>query len=197
MRWIIKNKIIIGSFILLSVFFSGLLSLPSYATDNVEFSCPNISVYCYICGPSNYGISDLPTCSDFSDFNYLYLDFSNSPISPDNAYISNYDFGINSLFPSRFNSATFNINYDYSSFTSLYFTSTNYPFSFTYSVILSVYPLNSSCPEPEICPVLPDNPYDPKFDEIIRAIYTCGAICLVLYFFYCIYRLIIKNTGGQ
>lgn len=52
-----------------------------------------------------------------------------------------------------------------------------------------------SCPEPEPCPVVPDHPYDDKFDNIEKAIYVCGAILIMLYFFYCIYRMIIKGSG--
>lgn len=38
--------------------------------------------------------------------------------------------------------------------------------------------------------------YSEQFDGVIKAIYTCGAVLLVIYFFYCIYRLFIKTTGG-
>ena len=37
--------------------------------------------------------------------------------------------------------------------------------------------------------------YHDDLVNIQNAIITCGAILLVLYFFYCIYRLIIKNSG--
>lgn len=33
--------------------------------------------------------------------------------------------------------------------------------------------------------------------NIYHAIVMCGGVVMVLYFFYCIYRLIIKNTGGM
>lgn len=38
--------------------------------------------------------------------------------------------------------------------------------------------------------------YHQDLINIVHAIYVCGAILLVLYFFYCIYRMIIKTTGG-
>ena len=47
------------------------------------------------------------------------------------------------------------------------------------------------------CPAGGECNYDDKFDGVITAIYTCGAVLLVLYFFYCIYRLIIITTGGR
>lgn len=33
--------------------------------------------------------------------------------------------------------------------------------------------------------------------NIYHAIIMCAGVCLVLYFFYCIYRMIIKSTGGN
>lgn len=58
--------------------------------------------------------------------------------------------------------------------------------------------LPSNCPiceECQQCPAIPDNPYDDKLDNIVKAIYVCAATILVIYFFYCIYRMIIK--GGK
>lgn len=39
--------------------------------------------------------------------------------------------------------------------------------------------------------------YHEDLVNIYHAIMICGAIILVLYFFYCIYRVIIKSTGGK
>lgn len=39
--------------------------------------------------------------------------------------------------------------------------------------------------------------YHEDLVNIYHAILICGAIILVLYFFYCIYRIIIKSTGGK
>lgn len=39
--------------------------------------------------------------------------------------------------------------------------------------------------------------YHDDLVNIYNAIMTCGAVILVLYFFYCIYRMIIKTTGGR
>lgn len=72
----------------------------------------------------------------------------------------------------------------------------------TWTVVVSTEPPGSEpdcpvCEECQECPAIPENPYDDKFDKIIVAIYTCGAILLVIYFFYCIYRMIIKSTGSN
>lgn len=71
--------------------------------------------------------------------------------------------------------------------------SSNYSGSISLTISDSYF--DSSCPPVEPCPVIPENPYDTKLDNITMAIYTCAAIFLVLYFFYCIYRMIIKNSG--
>lgn len=45
----------------------------------------------------------------------------------------------------------------------------------------------------------PETVYGDYHDDLLsikHSIYVCGAIVLVLYFFYCIYRMIIKSTGG-
>lgn len=56
---------------------------------------------------------------------------------------------------------------------------------------------SSSCPECQVCPTIPDNPYDQKLDNITKAIYVCGAILIMLYFFFCIYKIIVKDGGSR
>lgn len=41
-----------------------------------------------------------------------------------------------------------------------------------------------------------DCDYHDDLVKIYQGIMTCGGVLLVLYFFYCIYRMIIKSTGG-
>lgn len=58
----------------------------------------------------------------------------------------------------------------------------------------------SSCPECEVCqtcPEIPENPYDNKLDDIKKAIYCCGAVLIMLYFFFCIYKIIVKDGGSR
>lgn len=72
--------------------------------------------------------------------------------------------------------------------------------SFTFSdFVLTISDVGSgSEPEPcPVCPVIPDNPYDNKFDAITKAIYTCGAVLIMLYFFFCIYKIIVKDGGSR
>lgn len=59
---------------------------------------------------------------------------------------------------------------------------------------------SGDCPVCEVCqecPVIPDNPYDQKLDNITKAIYVCGAILIMLYFFFCIYKIIVKDGGSR
>lgn len=189
MRWIIKNKIIIGSFILLSVFFSGLLSLPSYAINDISIT--------YNSGSNYSDWQDIfPNCSVDCLNDYSFLKITGATFIPGLRFRFDGSSVLNQGILNNFRGYEFimSLPFDGHSNNLLQFYSSG---SFISDVTFTLLTSINSCPEPEICPVLPDNPYDPKFDEIIRAIYTCGAICLVLYFFYCIYRLIIKNTGGQ
>lgn len=39
--------------------------------------------------------------------------------------------------------------------------------------------------------------YHDDLVNIYHAILVCAGVCLVLYFFYCIYRMIIKSSGGH
>lgn len=48
----------------------------------------------------------------------------------------------------------------------------------------------------DVPPTIEQGDYHDDLISIQQAIYVCGAILLVLYFFYCIYRMIIKTTGG-
>lgn len=72
-------------------------------------------------------------------------------------------------------------------------TSSSYSVSYSLSLIISEFS-NSSSSEPcPTCPEVPDNPYDPKFDEIKQAILIIPATALVIYFFFCIYRMLLKG----
>lgn len=59
-------------------------------------------------------------------------------------------------------------------------------------ILTDSYP-SASCPACPTCPEIPENPYDPKFDEIKQAILIIPATALVIYFFFCIYRMLLKG----
>lgn len=204
MKWI-SNKIIIGSGIFFSVFFSVFLSSSSYAISDVVYTIDstNYTQDQVFCGGST-GIN----CSDYS---YFVVELSNSPAS--NASI-NFSFYSNttvsiSAYPSpvtsvwSFNSWSTEPKYQY-----LQNSGSGSRFCFNNGLVVTITLTDTSptapcpepeepepCPECEVCPVIPDNPYDDKFDAIVRAIYVGCATLLVLYFFYCIYRIIIRNSG--
>lgn len=48
----------------------------------------------------------------------------------------------------------------------------------------------------DVPPSVVSGDYHEDLISIKSGIYTCAAVLLVLYFFYCIYRLIIRTTGG-
>lgn len=53
------------------------------------------------------------------------------------------------------------------------------------------------CPDPVPCPPIPENPYDQKLEDIKRAIIIVGAVPLVIYFFVCVYKIIVKDGGSR
>lgn len=69
--------------------------------------------------------------------------------------------------------------------------------TFSSSVTFTLTESYSSCPPIEPCPEIPESPYHNDLIDIKHSIYVCAGVLLVLYFFYCIYRMIIKTTGGQ
>lgn len=201
MKWI-SNKIIIGSGIFLSVFFSVFLFSSSYAISDVVYTIDetNYTSTFSFCGGST-GIN----CSDYQ---YLIIDSTSlSNTTQFNFSIRNgllitpYDYTQVIL---KITSDVYEPKWRYdrnnSSSVASSFTSSHLVFTVTLTDSLPSAPCPEPeepepCPECEVCPVIPDNPYDDKFDAIVRAIYVGCATLLVLYFFYCIYRIIIRNSG--
>lgn len=185
------KKVIIGFGIFLPVLLSVLFVSPSYAVSDITVTHSSVSTW--------QDIFSNCTGNCLNDYSYLI-------ITPESTVYSSYY----TRFYLRFDGSTLNtwtvsisgssiivqLPFDGHSYNLLEFrdNSTFYtPLTFTLTDHLG-----ESCPEPEEpepCPVIPENPYDNKLDNITMAIYTCGGILLVLYFFYCIYRIIIKNSG--
>lgn len=70
-----------------------------------------------------------------------------------------------------------------------------------FSITISDVPFDSGssddCPVCPDVPDIPENSYDNKFDEVTKAIYVCGAVLIMLYFFFCIYKIIVKDGGSR
>ena len=189
------RKIIIGSGIFLPVLLSVLFVSPSYAVSDYTytFDFNSLPSWPALCG-DNSGL----ICSDYS---YIYVHSSSiSCTNKAGVVFSGLVATYNSYVPVCYDSL-FRIDSSlFTSSSSIYLTggksgTATGSFDVTFS---ENNPFSDSCPEPEEpepCPVVPENPYDDKFDNITRAIYVCGAILIMLYFFYCIYRMIIKNSG--
>ena len=190
---------LLSVFLFFSFFISCFLaSSPSYAISDIVYTIDstNSSSGFVFCGGSSGR-----NCSDYS-FMYIYSSTDFSSISSHD-YItfrvqsggSWKDVNISPIFiPILFT--------DLSNFTYIGLSANPLQFSLLSgsSIVFTFSSSNptSSCPEPEEpepCPVIPENPYDDKFDQVIQAIYVCAGVMLVLYFFYCIYRLIIRNSG--
>lgn len=99
-------------------------------------------------------------------------------------YVKFIILGLEDFNPNGTSKIGFNQNYTFS-----------YDFTFTLSdSICPACPDPEPAPDPPDCPEVPDNPYDDKLDNITQAIYVATATLLVIYFFYCIYRMIIKGV---
>lgn len=51
-----------------------------------------------------------------------------------------------------------------------------------------------SCPECQVCPVVPEYPYEDDLTNIKNAVLLVGAVPIVIYFFYAIYKMIIGGV---
>ena len=160
---------------------------------------------------------NLTSCSDFDNTQVNYVRFDS--VIPSTSW-SNIPWCISSYYMSRCQDRTVSLNFDktstilpttfsYSngsySYTPYFYlhvyqgytapTTTSITIGMTFSTDISDFASASEpCP---VCPVVPDNPYDNKLDNITKAIYVCGASLLVIYFFFCIYKIVVKDGGSR
>lgn len=201
-------------FVLLGVFFGSFIinQNDTYAVDDVSYtfdSSSSTTALCYAASP----------CSDYS---YIIITYTGSSITTDRLSLSFYT-GPSSYtqfyFPA-FTSVLFFPGSSYvqaraypglstissdSSFTVT--LSENNPFSSGSTPSGSIeltengtYDVSQyaeavvNVPETD-CPPVAGGNYHEDLVAINNSILICAAVCLVIYFFYCIYRMIIKNSG--
>lgn len=186
----LKFRMFFGLFVFLSFFFL-LFSSSVSAISDVDYTLD--SNFQTVCSNND---SNLPNCSD-----YNIISVSNNGVN-DNSVTRTIRLNLSS------NCSTFSrtSQIQFYSFNSLQFvdtsscaiqaqvTSSDFP-TVSYTLTLTNPPDEQDCPvceECQECPVIPDNPYDDKLDQLIVAIYVVSGTLLVIYFFYCIYRIIIK-----
>lgn len=192
-----------------SILFSSFFSSSTFALSDLSFSDCSVSPYCSLqLSPNRY---------DLYQTGYHYLLITSSSPSPVTSYTSSinfnlcasvdscttsYNFSIPAYFSSAFlalpegfyNRISVNRN---SSFTFV-FTDSN-PFSSSSGSITLTQ--NGTFDVSSYAQAVVDVPpvYGDYHDDLIsinNSILICGAVLLVLYFFYTIYRMIIKSTGG-
>ena len=165
-----RKNLIIGFGIFLPVLLSVLFVSPSYAVSDV-------SVTYNFTDTITSGQAIFPTCDStcISQYSYLIATLDNAggrynnpsyiEIYLNNYYVMHFSFSrsttdIQSLFIGSTPSLTFVNNTPFVFITN---SSMNpVPTSITFTLTESL----GSCPEPEPCPVVPDNPYDEKLDNI-------------------------------
>lgn len=176
-----------------------------------------ISDYSITLDDSNYNTLDVPCSPNCSSYHYLLIsDMSSTTFSyqispyssnPSARLVVNHNVGLSSnlsfLLFSFDNADRFVfIGGSWGSGSSLKITlSENNPFGSTPTGSLSItsngtYDVTSySEAVVNVPPEVIQGDYHDDLISIQQSIYVCGAILLVLYFFYCIYRMIIKNSG--
>lgn len=219
------KKHLISFGLLLSGLFSVLLSCSCYAIDdfviNYDSSSPPPS-FKYLCTaiPAD-ATPSYPFCRDY---NFLIIDTgdpgnSNTDVSF-SPFFNNIRLRNNSLHFIFNIHDSLNISSPFSfsctsSCQSAFTNVSNFYFRFTFTNSLP----GNECPEPDVpvgslsidqngtydvtdyseavvnVPQVSDTPYDEKLDEIKMAILLVPAVLLLIYFFYCIYRMLIK--GGS
>lgn len=206
MKWT-PLKIVSGMFLLAfcSLFGSSISVFATDYTFNFDSSNPTSQNMCHNPGV----VADTPLCSDIKTIIISTEGTINTNLRPNIVYDNsvNQDCSAsgnsNLQIPFWFNStwAVSDIHICGFSFGSSYSWNSS---NATATITLSTEELStgtSSCPEPEepepcpecqVCPAIPENPYDQKLDAIKVAIYVVAGTMLVIYFFYCIYRIIIK-----
>lgn len=209
------KKHLISFGLLLSGLFSVLLSCSCYAIDDLSIS---------VSTSDSVPITLFPNCdqSCYSSFSYLVVDISSGiNIGSPSIFTLQFRDSIDHyLHAASFNgvisSSIYSLSDGYYDFS--------YRGSYNASIFDITFTLTNSlpgneCPEPDVptgslsidqngtydvtdyseavvnVPQVSDTPYNEKLDEIKMAILLVPAVLLLIYFFYCIYRMLIK--GGS
>ena len=182
----------------LSLFFgSFIITNNTFALNDVVYTSSYGDPQFYICGGDSSVV-----CSDYS---YIIFD----PVPASNNYQAISFMGTNiripsftSTFislPSSLSSLPFQVGVNISSITITLtdsLPSSNSPSGDISITSNGTYDVSSYATATVDVPVeVIQGDYHDDLITINRSIITCGAILLVLYFFYCIYRFLIKNSG--
>lgn len=197
MKWT-PAKIACGMFLLALLSLVGV-STPVFATD---YSVTLSSSYQTICDNSD---QNNPNCADYTIFRFynpdkVYSQYSLQFYIMQNDVCSSTASLTATTSPGSSMSANFeSLDYNnYSDVCRIDARARNVPAGSDITAILTNKEEQEPCPECQecqVCPAIPENPYDDKLDAIKVAIYVVAGTILVIYFFYCIYRMIIK--GGK
>lgn len=221
----LKNLILIFVFFFSCLFacfsFSPCYAVSDYVftfdSDNIPSSSSNLCIrgsqhpcsdYNYLIIESNFLQFDLsPNNMPFQfAINTVFQDNNNSYISSQyNFPLGLSDFSVLSLSLNIYSVSSWFVS-SQSSLPSGWFIKLTFTENYSSSVVPSgslsisengTYDVTNYASAVVDVPQSSDNLYHDDLQEIKGAIIIGCAVLLVLYFFYCIYRMIIKSTGGQ
>ena len=195
-------------------------SSDSYAVSDLSYtltSSDSSYQFCYQSACDGFKYALITSSSYFSGQSSTNVAFNiQAPLSTPSNYSSRY---INSVFLSPSVPVILPLNFDSFNRISVFLENPSSWSSVSVTIVLTDT-LPSDCSSPpsgslsitengtfdvssyaqavvDVPPVEISGDYHDDLISINNSILICGAICLVLYFFYCIYRILIKSTGGR
>lgn len=174
--------------LLLALFIMLGLSLSVFSVDSSAVSLTQTY-------PQNSSVTRydpiFPDCTDYNCLSqFSYLKVENNNLLGFNLNIKDSTGARSFAVPSYFPVVIYQIS-TWSSIESYLRFNSNDTFSYGSVTFTLLDSLESSCPEIEPCPVIPEYPYKDDLASIKNSILLCGGAILVIYFFYAIYKMIL------
>lgn len=203
------HRRIFGS-ILFAVFFSALLYSPSYAISDYNGTFDATTFPFVLCYGSDTP-SNTPQCSDYDTILFHITTSASSPSTARYFQIANGSnadvYTVNAVIDSSLDISSIASTTELRIINQYSFGSGRFDYTLTNTSSDCIVPSGtyditengtfdiSSFSSVNVNVPSSDGTYHEDLTRIVRSIYVCAGVLLVLYFFYTIYRLIIRNSG--